>query len=131
MSAAIRIELFPANLAIFIDFYTRIFGFKLLKQTGNYAYVNRGGIYIGAIETPNSDSLATKASYRQPFKGVEIVFEVQDLVAERDRIVGLGYQLEKDIEKQEWGLEDFRIVDPDGYYIRVTTLPKSEEVADA
>jgi catechol 2,3-dioxygenase-like lactoylglutathione lyase family enzyme len=121
MPVSLRIELFPVNMSVFLDFYTKVLHFTLRKQNGNYAYINRDNIYIGAIETSTVDSLADRALYRQPFKGVELVFEVDDLVAERDRIVGLGYELEADIQKQEWGLEDFRLVDPDGYYIRITT----------
>lgn len=120
MPASLRIELFPADMSVFLDFYTRILNFKLLNRKGIYVYINRDNIYIGAIETPTADPLADRAQYRQPNKGVELVFEVDDLVAERDRIVQQGYTLDKDIEKQEWGLEDFRLVDPDGYYIRVT-----------
>jgi lactoylglutathione lyase len=121
MPASMRIELFPSDMSVFIDFYTKILNFTLLQRKGTYAYINRDSVYIGAIVTPTADSLADRASYRQPFRGVELVFEVDDLVAERNRIVGLGYKLEKDIEKQEWNLEDFRLVDPDGYYIRITT----------
>jgi lactoylglutathione lyase len=120
MPASLRIEVFPASLTTFLDFYTRILDFKLLKQKGTYVYLNRDNIYIGAIETPTAETLSERAKYRQPFKGVEIVFEVDDLVTERDRVVEAGWKLEKDIERQEWGLEDFRLVDPDGYYIRIT-----------
>ena len=46
---------------------------------------------------------------------MELVIEVDDLIAERDRLVSNGYQPEDDIKLQTWGLEDFRLVDPDGY----------------
>lgn len=120
MPASLRIELFPASLPAFIDFYTRILNFTLLKQEDTYAYVKRDNIFIGAVETQNNDSFHARKAYRQPFKGVEIVFEVDDLKAERDRIVGLGCKLEADLKVQEWGLEDFRLSNPDGYYIRIT-----------
>jgi lactoylglutathione lyase len=53
--------------------------------------------------------------------GVEIVIEVDDLVAERDAIVTAGQALDEDIVERPWGLADFRVLDPDGYYIRFTT----------
>jgi catechol 2,3-dioxygenase-like lactoylglutathione lyase family enzyme len=62
-----------------------------------------------------------RTRFRRPPYGTEIVIEVDDLQAERDRVVKAGYELEADIEKQEWGLWDFRIIDADGYYLRFTT----------
>jgi catechol 2,3-dioxygenase-like lactoylglutathione lyase family enzyme len=120
MPASLRIELFPASLDKFIDFYTRILSFTLLKRKDTYAYLQRDNIYLGAIETSTKDSLDSRVAYRQPNKGVEIVFELDDLVSERDRIVALGYKLDANIERQEWGLDDVRLTDPDGYYIRIT-----------
>jgi len=117
----LRLEIFPSNMAAFLDFYTNILQFHVRKHQGTYAFLNRDNIYIGAIEVASQDSIAERASYRQPMKGVEIVFEVGDLVAERDRILAKGWKVEEDIKMQEWGLEDFRLVDPDGYYIRITT----------
>lgn len=78
-------------------------------------------MFIGAIEVPSPDAADVKASYRQPNKGVEIVFEVDDLDEERDFIVDKDWPLEADIKSQPWGLRDFRLVDPDGYYLRITT----------
>jgi catechol 2,3-dioxygenase-like lactoylglutathione lyase family enzyme len=127
MPASMRIELFPNSIDTFIDFYTRILNFTLLQRKGTYAYLNRDAIYIGAIETPTKDSMAERVAYRQPNKGVEIVFEVGELIAERDRILAAGYRLDADIQRQEWGLEDFRLTDPDGYYIRITTRNKASE----
>lgn len=38
----------------------------------------------------------------------------------RDRVVAT-WQLAEDITTRSWGLRDFRLLDPDGYYWRVTT----------
>ena len=34
---------------------------------------------------------------------------------------GGGWVLEEDITARPWGLRDFRLLDPDGYYWRITT----------
>ncbi|KPI41643.1 uncharacterized protein AB675_9329 [Cyphellophora attinorum] len=86
------------------------------KRKDNYAFFARGNIFLAAIGVPAEETLEEKAAYRRPTKGLEIVFEVDDLEAERDRIVAHGYKLDADIAKQEWGLTDFRVVDPDGYF---------------
>ena len=121
-----RIEVFPSNMRRFFNFYVGILQFRIEKQEGTYAFIRRDDIFIGAIEVPNNDSF-TEKDYRRPTKGIEIVFEVDDLAAERDRIKAKGWKVEDDIKMQPWGLEDFRLVDPDGYYVRITThSPKGD-----
>ncbi|KIW26679.1 hypothetical protein, variant [Cladophialophora immunda] len=121
MPASLRIEIFPSDLQRMIDFYSTILHFGLIKRNGDYAYLRRDDIFIGAIETASTETLEEKASYRQPNKGIEIVVEVDDLEKERDFIVGMGWKLDVDIQLQDWGLKDFRLTDPDGYYLRFTT----------
>ena len=53
--------------------------------------------------------------------GVEIVIEVDYLHAERDRLRHAGWPIVEDIMRRPWGLQDFRVLDPDGYYLRFTS----------
>lgn len=46
--------------------------------------------------------------------------EVDDVDGEMERVVGAGWPLESGMELQEWGLRDFRVVDPDGYFWRIS-----------
>ncbi|OAG43391.1 hypothetical protein AYO21_02328 [Fonsecaea monophora] len=121
MPASLRIEIFPSDLQRMIDFYSTILNFVLIKRNGDYAYLGRDNIFIGAIETGSTETLEEKASYRRPKKGIEIVVEVDDLEKERDFIVAKGWKLDANIQLQDWGLKDFRLNDPDGYYLRFTT----------
>jgi lactoylglutathione lyase len=43
------------------------------------------------------------------------------LEAEKDAIVSVGWPLDEDITIRPWGLRDFRVRDPDNYYLRFTT----------
>ncbi|KAH0846976.1 glyoxalase/bleomycin resistance protein/dioxygenase [Fonsecaea pedrosoi] len=115
MPASLRIEIFPSDLQRMIDFYSTILNFVLIKRNGDYAYLGRDNIFIGAIETGSTETLEEKASYRRPKKGIEIVVEVDDLEKERDFIVAKGWKLDANIQLQDWGLKDFRLNDPDGY----------------
>ncbi|OAL33938.1 hypothetical protein AYO20_06773 [Fonsecaea nubica] len=121
MPASLRIEIFPSDLQRMIDFYSTILNFVLIKRNGDYAYLGRDNIFIGAIETGSTETLEEKASHRRPMKGIEIVVEVDDLEKERDFIVTQGWKLDADIQLQDWDLKDFRLTDPDGYYLRFTT----------
>lgn len=120
MPAFLRMEIFPSDMPRTIAFYTNILRFELLRHEGTYAYFQRDGVFLGANTSLPEGSVPVNAKYRRPGTGVEIVIEVDDLVAERDFIVNNGYHLDADVKLQSWGLKDFRIVDPDGYYLRFT-----------
>jgi len=36
-------------------------------------------------------------------------------------VVDSGWPLAEDLQQRPWGLIDFRLHDPDGYYLRITT----------
>jgi predicted enzyme related to lactoylglutathione lyase len=117
----VRFELFPADLDRFVDFYVRVLRFELAADRRDdetpYVYVRRGGIRIGALEAWEE----VDPHVRSAPHGVEVVIEVDDLQAERDAVVAAGHPLAEDISPRPWGLEDFRLFDPDGYYLRITT----------
>jgi lactoylglutathione lyase len=121
MPASIRLEIFVGDARKCIDFYTNVLQFKLLRDEPEYIYMNWDNIFLAAIPNANKETLVEKNAYRGPPKGLEIVFEVDDLVAARDQVVERGWKLDADIDTQPWGLKDFRITDPDGYYLRITT----------
>jgi predicted enzyme related to lactoylglutathione lyase len=119
--AAVRFELFPTDIDQFVDFYVGTLRFELVSDRRHedppYVYLRRGGVRIGAL--PAWEKVDTRL--RAVPHGVEIVLEVDDLVAERDAIAGAGHLLAEDIRRRPWGLEDFRVFDPAGYYLRFTT----------
>jgi lactoylglutathione lyase len=64
----------------------------------------RGAVQVGAVRsTPPGDRVT-----RQPPAGLELVLEVDDVDAERDRVVAAGWTLDADLGDREWGLRDFR-----------------------
>lgn len=115
MPASVRFEIFPSDLERSLAFYMDTLQFTMRKRKENYAFIGRDNIFIGMIGVPSDETREEKEAYRRPHKGLEIVFEVDDLAVERNRIVQTGYKLDADITKQEWGLSDFRCLDPDGY----------------
>jgi uncharacterized glyoxalase superfamily protein PhnB len=52
---------------------------------------------------------------------VELVLEVDDVAGERALVAAAGWPLEQDLQDRAWGLTDFRVVDPAGYYLRITS----------
>ncbi|PKQ27122.1 MAG: glyoxalase/bleomycin resistance/extradiol dioxygenase family protein [Actinobacteria bacterium HGW-Actinobacteria-4] len=119
MAATLRIELFPTSLAASVTFYSTVLQFEVVKDDrphgGDYVAVGRDGVRIGLGRRP-----AATATDRQPATAVEIVIEVDDVEAERDHVLAAGWKLDADLVARPWGVTDFRILDPDGYYLRIT-----------
>jgi predicted enzyme related to lactoylglutathione lyase len=125
MEMTLRFEIFPSDLDEVVDFYTRVLRFGVTKdqrhEPSEYVSMRRGAVQVGVLRTSVPDARAT----RLPPAGVELVLEVDDVRAERDRVVAAGWPLEQDLQDRPWGLTDFRMLDPAGYYLRVTSrLPR-------
>jgi catechol 2,3-dioxygenase-like lactoylglutathione lyase family enzyme len=118
---SLRIELFPDDLDAFVDFYTRVLGFSLTADrrasSEPYAAVTLGTVRIGAVQAPSPVDVAARSFPT----GVEIVLEVPDLHAAHARVLAAGWPLAEDLREQPWGLTDFRVLDPAGYYVRITS----------
>ncbi len=120
MPTNLRLEIFPADLNATVRFYVDLLGFTLVSDRRAdeqpYLALERDAVRIGAAARPGQGNPAQ----RRPPTGVEIVLEVDYLHAERDRIRHAGWPIEEDIVRRPWGLQDFRVIDPDGYYLRFT-----------
>ena len=115
-----RFEIFPDDLDATVDFYIRVLRFRLTAdrrdQPVEYVSLQRGSVRVGAVKRVVPDVRAA----RLPPAGVELVLEVDDVAAERDQVTAAGWPLVQDLQDQPWGLQDFRILDPAGYYLRIT-----------
>jgi lactoylglutathione lyase len=121
----LRVELFVADLDVFVDFYTRVLGFEIVDARRHaeqpYVAVRRGRARIGAVRR----WAPVDRSARGLPTGTELVLETDDVTAERDRVIAAGWSLDEDLTERPWGLTDFRLYDPDGYYLRMTAKPPS------
>ena len=120
LGMTLRIEIFPDDLDTFVKFYTEVLGFTLAVDQRDsdhpYAAVEYGKVRIGAARAWEK----VDSSARALPGGVEIVLEVDDLTAFRARVQAAGYPLAQDLQRRPWGLTDFRLYDPAGYYLRIT-----------
>ena len=125
MSATLRIEIFPADLDAVADFYTEVLGFTIVRDqrdgTPGYVALQRGQVHIGAAHRDEPQNRPG----RRPPTGIEVVLEVDDLDAEHERVVSHGWPIEEGLVDRPWGLRDFRVLDPAGYYLRLTTKEPS------
>ena len=121
--ASLRLELFVKDVAESVAFYRDVLGFVVESEAPDYVAMRLGDVVFGI--GPQAGLPAGhhfSAALDQPKgTGVEIVIEVHDIDALYGRVGAAGYPVSTPLKKRPWGLTDFRIVDPDGYFLRPTS----------
>lgn len=125
----VRFELFVADTARATAFYRDALGFDVAAEFGgddgsSYVELRNGDAIIGV---QRGDALehalpqGEPADFRTPPAGVELVLEVADVEAYHERVRAHGHPVVAGLQERPWGERDFRLRDPDGYYLRITS----------
>lgn len=123
---SVRLELFVQDLDRAIEFYTSVLRFAVLRREDSYASLRCGSFHLGLglindLASNSRHYFAGAKLSRDRGVGVEIVLEVDDVQSVFRHVQASGYSINEPLQEQNWGLTDFRIVDPDGYYLRITS----------
>jgi lactoylglutathione lyase len=125
----VRFELFVDDVERSLAFYSAALGLQPPPgyDPQGYVPVSAGSVRIGLQRSSAlpAEHYFQRAHFSGPRGvGVEIVVEVDDVDAvfarARDAAVTQGGQVEPRAARP-WGQTDFRLIDPDGYYVRVTS----------
>lgn len=119
----LHVEFFVEDLQRSRDFYMQVLGFRITRQKDDgFTELSRGSatLALNSDTVLNPDHPARPAPSERIGKGVEIVLVAEDLDAAYAEVLASRWPLSTPMTKQPWGMTDFRLVDPDGCYIRVT-----------
>ncbi len=120
----LRLELFVDDLDRSIEFYTKVLGFDRLEGGGDYEPVQSGSVLIGlgpAEKLSKQHYFNPRLQTSRRGLGTEIVLEVDNIQGMFDRVKASRHRIMSPLRKRPWGATDFRIADPDGYYLRITS----------
>jgi catechol 2,3-dioxygenase-like lactoylglutathione lyase family enzyme len=126
---SIVVELFVSDVERSIGFYEAL-GFRVAKRWRDWLILERDGVKL----TLQGDSHAVAGPHyftpdigRRPRgTGVEIVVQVDDVDALYADAQAGGLNVVKPIQDRDWRARDFRVADPDGYFVRFTSPLKGE-----
>jgi lactoylglutathione lyase len=120
----IVVELFVSDIERSLAFY-RTLGFGVLKRYEDWILLRRGDIKLslqGDAHAVQGPHYFTPHIGRTPRgTGVEISIQVTDVDAEHIRAKTAGLNIVKGIQDRPWKARDFRLADPDGYFLRITS----------
>ena len=125
-----EVELHVADVARSVAFYEAL-GFVVTRRWEDWIRLDRGGaglVLMGDAYVRGHDHYFTPHLDHSP-RGVavEIVIEVDDVAAARlaaDAAVTAGGGLArvvKEITVRPWKARDFRLADPDGFFLRISS----------
>lgn len=126
------VELYVPDPALYVGIFQRVLGFEVARDEGDFVELRsrRAIVLLNRFDDPDPGHPFEHYRGARCGIGVEvgIVVEPEEkLVATHARALGLVSRgcTVTDVVRQEWGMTDFRILTPHGYYLRVTTPPSA------
>jgi predicted enzyme related to lactoylglutathione lyase len=120
----LRLELFVDDIERAVSFYRAALGFDVERQEHAYVALRNGDAVLGIgrwIDLPPSHHFNPEIGTGRLGIGAEIVLEVDDVHTALERAKAAGAKILTPLRTRSWGATDFRLADPDGYYLRVTS----------
>jgi len=118
-----HLELFVKDIETSMDFYQNTLKLEL-KEKRKYAAEFR---FKNAIILLSEEHILPEDHYfdKDSLKGrkgvgTELILKVENVYLYYQHVIDSKYPILETLRKRPWGNRDFRITDPDGYYIRIS-----------
>ena len=115
-------EIYVDDLGAAERFYTEIVGLQVVRRLADFLVLQTGPAKIHiCCKTFAPEYLKDAEPVQYLGSKVEFCFEVEDVAEVYARVQAAGYPIFEPIKEQDWGKTDFRVIDPNGAYIRITS----------
>lgn len=124
MSILFRNELYVKDIEESLDFYENIIGLELYGRSKRGARFNYDcfSLLLTAEEVlGDKHYFNNKAKSEIKGNGFEMIIVVDELEGVYQRCLDNNYPIEVEVEKYPWEMRGFKVADPDGYFIRITS----------
>ena len=123
------VEFHVADIAVSVAFYETL-GFRIVRRWEDWVRLDRDGAELvlqGDAYVRGHQHYFTTHIDRSPRgTGVEITIEVEDVDNVHAAAQAAGLAIVKPIQDRAWQARDFRLADPDGYFVRITSPLRHE-----
>ncbi len=120
------VELFVPDPDRYVPLLVDCLGYRQAHRVGQWVDLRRAGdrLLLNGEPQPDEHVFAERAlAGARRGLGVEIGIVVDDVDRAYEQVAHSGAWQVEPLTRREWGARDFRIVTPDGYYLRVTERP--------
>lgn len=124
MSILFRNELYVKDIEESLNFYENIIGLELYGRSKRGARFNYDcfSLLLTAKEVlGDKHYFNNKAKSEIKGNGFEMIIVVDELEEVYQRCLDNNYPIEVEVEKYPWEMRGFKVADPDGYFIRITS----------
>jgi lactoylglutathione lyase len=123
------VELHVSDVEASIRFYEAL-GFRVVRRWEDWIRLDRAGAELvlqGDAYVRSHPHYFSEHIDRSPRgAGVEITVEVEDVDEVHAAAIAAGLRIVKAIQDRPWKARDFRLADPDGFFIRVSSPLRHE-----
>ncbi|AWC28759.1 VOC family protein [Bacillus cytotoxicus] len=118
-----RLELFVEDLERSIRFYEGILGLTFFRknETGAMVKLEDFALLLTPDYILDKNHYLKKGGLTPKGKGVEVIIVFDNIEQLYQHVLEKNYPVKSSLKTQPWGMKDFRIIDPDGYYLRLTS----------
>ncbi|PLR80305.1 lactoylglutathione lyase [Bacillus canaveralius] len=124
MNILFRVELYVKDIEKSLDFYQNLIGLELYgrsERSGRFNYDCFSLLLTTDAVLGENHYFNNRAKSVVKGNGFELIIVVDSLEEVYRRCREQNYQIEEEIEKYPWDMRGFKIADPDGYFLRITS----------
>lgn len=119
-------EIYVADMLASKRFYMEVIGLDLVREQDDFIVLAKGNSKLHICPAADLPEYLIGSQFKRIGSNIEFCFEVENIHSHFERAERSGWQLHERLQKQPWGKTDYRVIDPDGAYIRITSPRHSE-----
>lgn len=124
MSVLFRVELYVKDIEESLKFYQDVIGLELYgrnEKCGRFNYDCFSLLITSESALNDQHYFKNKARSDIRGNGFEMIIVVDELEKVYQKCMDSHYPIEVDVEEYSWNMRGFKIADPNGYFIRITS----------
>lgn len=117
-------ELYVKDIEKSLKFYQEIIGLELFgrnERSGRFNYDCFSLLITSERILDDNHYFRTNAKSDIKGNGFELIIVVDELEKVYQRCLNQNYPIEVEVEKYPWDMRGFKVADPDGYFLRITS----------